>query len=95
MIKLGRNIFWKFADENFVVYFLVVKESNVSLTGILEQLKWESLKNRRKDSRLIMLYKGLKGAASIPTNDLVPSNRRTRNHHFLAFPTPLAGTDIN
>ena len=43
-----------------------------SMTGVLEQLKWESLKKRRKDSRLIMLYKGLKGAASIPTNDLVP-----------------------
>ena len=45
-----------------------------SITGILEQLKWESLKKRRRDSRIIMLYKGLKGAASIPTNDLVPSN---------------------
>ena len=33
-----------------------------SMTGILE-LKWESLKNRRKDSRLILLYKGLKGKA--------------------------------
>ena len=64
------------------------------MTGFLEQLKWESLKNRRKDSRLIMLYKGLKGAASIPTNDLVPLNRHTRNHHALAFQTPLAGTDI-
>ena len=55
-----------------------------SMTGILKQLKWESLKKRRKDSRLIMLYKGLKGAASIPTNDLVSPItiiRRTRNHH--------------
>ena len=41
-----------------------------------------------------MFYKGLKGAASIPTNDLVPPIRHTRNHHFLAFQTPLAGTDI-
>ena len=65
-----------------------------SMTGILEQLMWESLKKRRKCSRLIMLYKGLKGAASIHTDDLVPSNRRTRNHHFLAFQTPLAETDI-
>ena len=31
-----------------------------SMTGILEQLKWESLKKRRKDNRLILLYKGLK-----------------------------------
>ena len=65
-----------------------------SMTGILKQLKWESLKNRRKDSRLIMLYKGLKGAASIPTNDLVPPIRHTRNHHSLAFQIPVAGTDI-
>ena len=65
-----------------------------SFTGILEQLKWESLKKRRKDSRLIMLYKGLKGAANIPTNDLVTPSRSTRNHNSLAFQTPLAGADI-
>ena len=41
-----------------------------------------------------MLYKGLKDAASIPTNDLVPPNMSTRNHHSLAFQTPLAGTNI-
>ena len=63
------------------------------MTDFLE-LKWESLKKRRKDSRLIMLYKGLKSAASIPTKDLVLPIRHTRNHHYLAFQTPLAGTDI-
>ena len=41
-----------------------------------------------------MLYKGLKGAASIPTDDLVPLIRHTRNHHSLEFQTPFAGTDI-
>ena len=51
-----------------------------SMTGILEQLKWESLKKRRKKSRPIMLYKDRKGAASIPME-----NRRTRHHHSLAF----------
>ena len=35
-----------------------------NMTGILEHLKWESLKKRRRDSRLILLYKGLKGKAS-------------------------------
>ena len=30
------------------------------MTGILEQLKWESLKKGRKDNRLILLYKVLK-----------------------------------
>ena len=31
-----------------------------SMTGILGQLKWESLKKRRKDNRLILLLKVLK-----------------------------------
>ena len=29
------------------------------MTGFLEQLKWESLKKKRTDNRLILLYKGL------------------------------------
>ena len=61
-----------------------------SMTGILGQLKWESLKKRRKDSRLILLYKGLKGKARIPTDDLIPKNRRCRNQHSLAFQIPSA-----
>ena len=51
---------------------------------------------------MIMLYKGLKGSASIPTNDLVhplppPTKlpiRPVRNHNFLAFQTPFATTNI-
>ena len=55
-----------------------------SMTGILGQLKWESLRKRRKNSRLILLhvYKGLKGKARIPTDYLmIPKNMR-RNQHF-------------
>ena len=65
-----------------------------SMTGILEQLKWESLKKRRKDNRLILLYKGLKGKASVPTDDLIPKTRRCRNQHSMAFQTPIANTDV-
>ena len=63
-----------------------------SMTGILEQLMCDSLKKRGKVSRLIMLYKGLKGATSIPTSERVPPNRHTRNRQSLAFQTPR--TDI-
>ena len=56
-----------------------------SMTGILGQLKWESLKKRRKDSRLLLLYKGLKGKARIPTDDLIPKNRHCRNQHSFGF----------
>ena len=65
-----------------------------SMTGILGQLKWESLKKRRKDSRLILLYKGLKGKAKIPTDDLIPKTRRGRNQHSLAFQIPSASKDV-
>ena len=41
------------------------------MTDILGQLKWESLKKRRKDSRHILLYKGLKSEARIPTDDII------------------------
>ena len=65
-----------------------------SMTGILGQLKWESLKKRSKDNRLILLYKGLKGKASIPTEDLIPQTRRGRTQHSKAFQTPIAYTDV-
>ena len=43
-----------------------------SMTSILEQLGLESLHKRRKVSKLILLFKGLKGRASIPFDDLRP-----------------------
>ena len=64
-----------------------------SMTGILGQLKWESLKKKREDSRLILLYKGLKGKARIPTDDFIPKNRRCRNQHSLAFQIPSASKE--
>ena len=58
-----------------------------SMTGILGQLKWESLKKRRKDNRL-------KGKANVPTDDLIPKTKRCRNQHSIAFQTPIANTDV-
>ena len=52
-----------------------------SMNGILGQLKWKSLKKRRKDNGLVLLYKGLKGKASVPTDDLIHNTRRARNQH--------------
>ena len=64
-----------------------------SMTSILGQLKWESLKKRRKDSRLILLYKGLKGKARFPVDDLIPKTRLARNQHFMVFQLPSASID--
>ena len=48
---------------------------------------------RRRDSRLLLLYKGLKGKASIP-DDRIPLVRRCRNDHSMAYQVPIANTDI-
>ena len=65
-----------------------------SMTGILGQLKWESLKKRNKDNRLIMLYKGLKGKARIPIDDLVPKTRRCNNQHSMPFQIPSTSKEV-
>ena len=54
-----------------------------SMTGILEEMKWETLQKRRKENRLVLLHKGLKGKARIPTDDLIHKNRRSEiNTHW-------------
>ena len=71
-----------------------VTRNYVYETGILGQLKWESLKKWRKDNRLILLYKSLKGKVRIPTDDLIPKTRHGRNQHSLAFQIPSASKDV-
>ena len=65
-----------------------------SMAGILGQLKRESLKKRRKNNRLILLYKGFKGKARVPTDDLIPKTRRCRNQRSIPFQIPIANTDV-
>ena len=66
-----------------------------SMTSILEQLGWESL---TRDAKVVNSYcykfKGLKGRAGIPCDDLQLPYRRSRNKHPVAFQVPYARTDI-
>ena len=59
------------------------------MTKILEQLKWES--QRQKGSRLVLFYKSLKGQASIPVDDHRTPPRHARNHHSEPFQVPYIG----
>ena len=52
------------------------------------------LQKRRTDNRFILLYKGIKGQDSLPTDDLIPLTQSGRNHHSMTFQTSTAGTDI-
>ena len=56
-----------------------------SMTDIHAELKWETLQKRRKDNRLLLLYKSLKGKARLPTDDLIPAEINTQ----LSFRFPL------
>ena len=63
------------------------------MTGNIEQLNLESLKKRRNDKRLILLYKGLKDKNRIHTVDFIPKTMRCRNQHSLAFQIPSASVE--
>ena len=82
--------------DHCLSFYFVTRNYNFetgSITSILEYLKWALLKKRRRDSRLILLYKGLKGKVSIP-DDRTPLVRRCWNDHSLAYQIPIANTDI-
>ena len=46
-----------------------------------------------KSSMSMSMSKGLKRKATIPTDDLIPKNRRCRNQHSLVFQIPTASKD--
>ena len=62
-----------------------------SMTGILEHLNGNLSRN---GGETVLLYKGLKGKASIQTDDLILLVRRCRNDHSMAYQVPIANTNI-
>ena len=62
-----------------------------SMTCILGQLKWESLKKRRKDNRRILLYEGLKGKPGCLQMTLFPrlGVAEISTHWPFRYPQPV------
>ena len=85
---------WKHHEQSTRDKHKIEVEPPYDKTNSFGQLKWESLKKKRKDNRLTLLYKGLKGKASVPTDDRIPKTRRCRSQHSMAFQTPIANTDV-
>ena len=50
--------------QNLAAMFVTGNFGTGTMTSILEQLGWESLHKSDKGSKLILLFKGLKGRAS-------------------------------
>ncbi len=53
---------------------------------MIRNLGWTDLHVRRKNSRLVYLYKILNGLVAIPVSDqLIPADKRTRGGHSKSF----------
>ena len=62
-----------------------------SVTAMLDELGWRSLKQRRTDQRLIMLYKIVNNLIEVDiVNELKPHSRHFRNNYSNSFRVPLA-----
>ena len=56
------------------------------MTSLIQNLGWTDLKTRRKNSRLVSMFKILNELVEIPINDrLIPADRRTRGGHNQAY----------
>ena len=60
-----------------------------SVTTMLDELGWRSLKQRRADQRLIMLYKIVNNLVEVDlSKELIPLTRHFRNSHAKSFRIP-------
>ena len=59
---------------------------DASVTKLKTDLQWTSLEDRRKMSRLCMMYKMTNKLVDVPTDKyLIPAQKRTRNIHVSDF----------
>ena len=53
-----------------------------SVTAMLQDLKWQPIADRRRDQRLVLLYKIIIGLVAIPGDQHIqPNPRPSRNRH--------------
>ena len=68
--------------------------STCSVSYIIQRLKWRPLAHRRKDARLVMLYKIDRELVAInKENRLIPPDRKTRHAHNRSFQIPSSRID--
>ena len=66
-----------------------------SVTKMMEDLKWQPLSERRRDQRLVLLYKIVHGLVAIPADQLFKYNTRpSRTQHHRAIKVVTCNTEI-
>lgn len=59
-----------------------IRYNNISVSTLLQELRWMPLKDRRKTLRLTLMYKVVNNLIAVPTSDiLTPTDTRTRSAH--------------
>ena len=66
-----------------------------SVTLMLKQLGWKDLETRRRDLRLALFFKVVKGLVAVKAEDigLEPADQRTRSQHEFKYRIPKCNTN--
>ena len=74
--------------------YVTNRQHNTSSVGdMLQQLKWCSLEDRRRDARLVMMHKISHDKVAVSKSDrLSPPLRHSRNMHSRSYQVPLCRT---
>ncbi len=74
--------------------FVLNRHRNLSsVDSMIDTLEWPSLERRRKEARIIMLYKIKNNLVAIdPSNKLAPNPRQSRHHHNQSLKVPFSRT---
>ena len=68
--------------------------SLTSVDSMMEDLKWRSLEDRRRDARLVLMYKIENNLVAVQKEGrLIPSNRRSRHIHDKSYQIPATKQD--
>ena len=67
--------------------------SMTSVSSLISQLGWQTLSDRRRNSRLSLMYKSLHGLAGISTSSFRCSSKHTRSADGDTFCVLSSGTD--
>jgi hypothetical protein len=63
------------------------------MTAMMESLKWTPLAERRREQRLILLFKIVNDLVVIPTDDITFNNRSSRNSNNRQIKVLSTNTD--
>ena len=83
-----------FTVATMTARYVTNRQRNTSSVGdMLQHLEWRSLEDRRRDARLVMMYKISHDKVAVSKSDrLSPPLRHSRNMHSRSYQVPLCRT---